>query len=145
MRTRLFPLATVLVSIAAHTTLAQPSRLERQIATLAAGANGRVSVACALPGTGPMQSVFKVPLALTALHLVEQKKLSLDIPIRFKPEDRIPPHTYSPLQDKYPDANVDLPLLTTVDTGLILEWMRSTPRGENRIKGLLPAAVMGGS
>jgi beta-lactamase class A len=53
-----------------------------------------------------MQSVFKFPLAVTALHLVEQGKLSLDQSIRFLPSDRILPHTHSPLQDKYPDANV---------------------------------------
>jgi len=57
-----------------------------------------------------MQSVFKLPLALTALHLVEQKILSLDQPIRFRREDRILPHTYSPLQDEYPEAEVDIPL-----------------------------------
>jgi hypothetical protein len=48
--------------------------------------------------------------ALAALHLIEQNKLSLDQPIRFLPEDRILPHTYSPLQDKYPEAGVDIPL-----------------------------------
>ena len=30
--------------------------------------------------------------------------------MRFLPEDRILPHAYSPLQDKYPDAGVDVPL-----------------------------------
>jgi len=55
-----------------------------------------------------MQSVFKFPLAVTALHLVEQGKLSLDQSIRFLPSDRILPHTHSPLQDKYPDANVNV-------------------------------------
>jgi beta-lactamase class A len=100
---------------------AQPSGLPRQIASIAADAQGKVSVACSLPGTvlncdldpaakPPMQSVFKLPLVLTALHLVEQKKLSLDQPIRFRPEDRILPHTYSPLQDKYPKGGVDIPL-----------------------------------
>lgn len=57
-----------------------------------------------------MQSVFKLPLALMALHLVEQKKFSLDQPIRFRREDRILPNTYSPLQDKYPAAEIDVPL-----------------------------------
>jgi CubicO group peptidase (beta-lactamase class C family) len=57
-----------------------------------------------------MQSVFKVPLALATLHLVEQGKLSLDHPVRFLASDRILPNTYSPLQDKYPEANVDIPL-----------------------------------
>jgi beta-lactamase class A len=57
-----------------------------------------------------MQSVFKVPLALMALHLVEQGRFSLDQPIRFQAGDRILPRAYSPLQDKYPTAEVDVPL-----------------------------------
>ena len=57
-----------------------------------------------------MQSVFKLPLALTVLHQIEQGTLSLDQPVRFLPQDRILPHVYSPLQDQYPDAGVDVPL-----------------------------------
>lgn len=56
-----------------------------------------------------MQSVFKLPLAIAALHQVEQGKLSLDAPIRFRPEDRIS-HAYSPLQDQYPEGNANVPL-----------------------------------
>jgi beta-lactamase class A len=59
-----------------------------------------------------MQSVFKLPLVLTMLHQVEQGKFSLDQPIRFLPEDLILPKPYSPLQDKYPNAGVDVPLRT---------------------------------
>jgi beta-lactamase class A len=95
--------------------------LERQIAAIAADAQGRVSVACSLPDTAlscdlnphahpPMQSVFKLPLAIATLHLVEEGELSLDQAIRFRASDRILPHTYSPLQDKYPSAEVDVPL-----------------------------------
>jgi beta-lactamase class A len=57
-----------------------------------------------------MQSVFKLPLALTVLHQVEQGTLSLDQPVRFLAEDRILPHVYSPLQDRYPGAGVDVTL-----------------------------------
>ena len=57
-----------------------------------------------------MQSVFKLPLALTVLHHVEQGEFSLDQPVRFLPQDRILPHAYSPLQDQYPDAGIDVPL-----------------------------------
>jgi beta-lactamase class A len=57
-----------------------------------------------------MQSVFKLPLALTVLHQVEQGKMSLGQPVRFLPQDRILPHAYSPLQDEYPGAGVDVPL-----------------------------------
>lgn len=68
-----------------------------------------------------MQSVLKFPLAITVLHLAETGKLlpaqrrgeSLDVTlerkIRFRPDDRIP-HTNSPLQDRYPNANVDVSL-----------------------------------
>jgi beta-lactamase class A len=95
--------------------------LQQEIAAIAADARGKVSVACLLPGSAlncdlnphahpPMQSVFKFPLALTTLHLIELGTLSLDRPVRFLPSDRILPHTYSPLQDKYPEANVDIPL-----------------------------------
>ncbi len=97
------------------------SPLERQIASIASNAGGQVAVACALPGSSircdfharahpPMQSVFKAPLALLAFHLIEQGSLRLDQSVRFRASDRILPHTYSPLQDKYPEAEVDIPL-----------------------------------
>jgi len=95
--------------------------LRQQIRAIAREAHGKVSVACSLPGSKlncdlnpdahpPMQSVFKLPLALTVLHQIEQGTLSLDQPVRFLPQDRILPHVYSPLQDQYPDAGVDVPL-----------------------------------
>jgi beta-lactamase class A len=95
--------------------------LRQQIAAIASEAHGKVSVACSLPDTAlncdfnafahaPMQSTFKAPLALTALHLVERGKLSLDDPVRFLASDRILPSTYSPLLDEYPAAGVDIPL-----------------------------------
>lgn len=57
-----------------------------------------------------MQSVFKLPLGIYALHLVEQGKLRLDEPVRFEPQDRFVPKSWSPLQDKYPEGNVSVPL-----------------------------------
>lgn len=110
----------ILFILSAISTVAQQP-LNQQIRTIAADAHGKVSVACSLPGSAlncdlnprahpPMQSVFKLPLVLTVLHQVEQGQFSLDQPVRFRPEDRILPHVYSPLQDKYPDAGVDVPL-----------------------------------
>jgi beta-lactamase class A len=95
--------------------------LRRQVRAIAAEAQGRVSTACWLGGADlncdlnphghpPMQSVFKLPLAIAVLHQLEQGELTLDQPVRFLPSDRILPQAYSPLQDKYPDANVDVPL-----------------------------------
>jgi beta-lactamase class A len=112
---------TILLALVFPAALFGQSALRQQIAAIAGEAHGKVSVACSLPGTAlncdfnphahpPMQSVFKVPLALTALHLIERGELSLDDPIRFRGSDRILPHAYSPLQDQYPAAEVDMPL-----------------------------------
>src|ERR1700677_1680204 len=106
--------------LSAISSLAQEP-LRQEIRAIAVEAQGKVSVACSLPGSPlncdlnprahpPMQSVFKFPLALMALHLVERGSLSLDLPIRFRPSDHILPHVYSPLQEKYPAAEVDVPL-----------------------------------
>ncbi len=114
-----FFLLSALLTISA----AAQEPLQLQIRNIAADAHGKVSVACSLPGTKlncdlhpdahpPMQSVFKLPLALTVFHQVEQGKLTIDQPIRFLPSDLFVPKAYSPLQDKYPQANVDVPLRT---------------------------------
>jgi beta-lactamase class A len=95
--------------------------LRQQIRVIAREAHGKVSVACSLPGSAlncdlhpnarpPMQSVFKLPLAITVLHQAEQGTLSLDEQVLFLPQDRILPHAHSPLQDQYPNAGVDVPL-----------------------------------
>jgi beta-lactamase class A len=105
----------------AVTSAAAQGSLRQQVRAIAAGAQGTVSASCSLAGTPlncglnehghpPMQSVFKLPLAIAVLQQVEQGKFTLDQPIRFEPSDRILPHAYSPLQDKYPNAGVDVPL-----------------------------------
>jgi len=110
----------ILLSLAVMPALTQDT-LRQQIRDIADEARGKVSVACSLPSSAlncdlnpnaqpPMQSVFKLPLAIIVLHQVERGTLSLDQPVRFLPEDRILPHVYSPLQEQYPDAGVDVPL-----------------------------------
>ena len=114
-------LRLALTIILFSTSAFQQTALQKQIRTIAADAHGKVAVSCSLPDSTlncdlephahpPMQSVFKLPLAITAFYLIEKGTLSLDQPARFLPSDRILPHTHSPLQDKYPEANVDVPL-----------------------------------
>jgi len=106
--------------------------LQSKIAAIAKDAKGTVNVSCMLPSTKlncdlnphnhpPMQSMYKLPLALTALHLAEMGRLlpderpgepigvTLDRTVRFLPTDIIP-GSYSPLTDRYPKANVDVTL-----------------------------------
>ena len=110
--------------------------LQLRIAEIAKDAQGTVGVSCVLPGTplrcdlhahhhAPMQSVYKLPLALTALHLAELGRLlpdqqpgesaeaTLDREVRFLPADIIP-GSYSPLTDRYPKANVPVTLREVV-------------------------------
>jgi beta-lactamase class A len=108
-------MALVSGSSAAH------AQLPREINRIAAQAHGRVGVACSLPGKAldcglhaagafPMQSVYKLPITMAALHAVEQGKLRLDQQVRFLPSDLISPDQYSPLRDAHPHGNADVPV-----------------------------------
>lgn len=110
----------LVIAVVGIPALAQ-TPLQLQIQSIAATVHGRISVACGRPQSSlvcdlnadshpPMQSVFKLPLALAVLSRVEGGALSLDQSIRFLPSDRILPHTHSPLQDKYPEGNANVPL-----------------------------------
>lgn len=57
----------------------------------------------------PMQSVYKFPLALAVLRRVDDGTLSLRQTIHLTKED-LHPNTWSPLRDKYPNADVDVTL-----------------------------------
>ena len=118
-----FPLALLVLLFIAQpsTPLTAQQALQKQIRDITKDAQGKVSVACSLPGTAlncdldarshpPMQSVFKLPLVVAVLHQVEQGKFRLDQPIRFRKQDLILPKPYSPLQDEYPNGDVDVPL-----------------------------------
>ena len=57
----------------------------------------------------PMQSVYKFHLALAVLNQVDKGKLSLSQKIFITHLDLLP-NTWSPLREKYPEANVEIPL-----------------------------------
>lgn len=52
----------------------------------------------------PMQSVYKLPIAMAVLSQVDQGKLSLDQVIQVQATDYIPEQGYSPIRDKYPEG-----------------------------------------
>jgi beta-lactamase class A len=125
---RAFALLHLLVPVCGF---AQDS-LQSRIAAIAKDARGTVGVSCMLAGTklncdlnphnhAPMQSMYKLPLALTTLHLAEMGRslpdqrpresmdTTLDRTVRFLPTGIIP-GSYSPLTDRYPKADVDVTL-----------------------------------
>lgn len=89
--------------------------LRAQIVQLAAPARGRVGVAAALLGSDesvmlagdqrfPMQSVFKLPLAMTVLDAVDRGALRLDQRVRVTPADFVSERQHSPIRDANPDG-----------------------------------------
>ncbi|MCS3532258.1 CGA/CIA family class A beta-lactamase [Chryseobacterium sp. JUb7] len=57
----------------------------------------------------PMQSVFKFHIAAAVLDQVDKGKLSLDQKILLDTSNLLE-NTWSPLRDKYPDGNIEVPL-----------------------------------
>lgn len=57
----------------------------------------------------PMMSVFKFHIALAVLNQVDKGNLTLDQKILIKKSDLLE-NTWSPLREKYPDGNVEIPL-----------------------------------
>lgn len=57
----------------------------------------------------PMQSVFKFPLSLYTLHLVDEGKLSLAKQIHI-PRKKLDPQTWSPMLKDFPSGDIDMSL-----------------------------------
>ncbi|KAA9332163.1 class A beta-lactamase [Hymenobacter busanensis] len=113
-------LARILVVFFLLTTLPgygqQPAptpTLAQQFAALAKPAGGRVGAAATLVETGetvtlagaehfPMQSVFKLPIAMLVIHQVEQGKLRWTQRVRLAPADMRKGH--SPLREQHPQG-----------------------------------------
>jgi len=58
-----------------------------------------------------MQSVYKLPIAMTVLHQADEGRLSLSQPVRFLPGDVISADQHSPLRDAHPYGGVDVPIV----------------------------------
>lgn len=98
---------------------ARASGLRRQIGLISRSARGRVGAAVMLLETGeavdfngdghfPMQSVYKLPIAMTVLRRVDEGALTLDEKVRVTAGDLVPGKVHSPLRDKYPQGGVEL-------------------------------------
>jgi beta-lactamase class A len=110
----------VIIGLLKITGFAQIDSLKHKIAQITVSKKADVGVAiynfenneiCNINGNKyfPMQSVFKLHLALTVLNEVDRGKLSLNQKIEIKESD-LRPVIYSPLREKYPKGNVSLSL-----------------------------------
>jgi beta-lactamase class A len=101
-------------------TFAQQSALEQKINSLIKGKKATVGISVLGFENGfkynknadkklPMQSVFKFHIAAAVLDFVDKGKLSLDQKILLDKSNLLE-NTWSPLRDKYPNGNVEVPL-----------------------------------
>lgn len=106
-------------------SLAQTTALEQKINSIISNKNATVGVSVLgiedqfnYNKNGekklPMQSVFKFHIASAVLDVVDKGKLSLDKKILIKKADLLD-DTWSPLREKYPNGNVELPLSEIID------------------------------
>lgn len=113
-------ISLILLSCYFSTAEAQHGNAVRQkIAQIAQGVKANIGVGVMDLNTGDtlsfhgnghfvMHSTAKFPIAMRILHDVDNGKLSLNQTIHITKQDL--PKTYSPLGDKYPDGNVDIPV-----------------------------------
>lgn len=98
----------------------QLEKLRKNIATITNSKNATVGVSVLNLSNGdtltfnkthhfPMQSVYKFHLALAVLNQIDKGKFSLNQNILVKKTDLLP-NLYSPMREKYPEGNVNLPL-----------------------------------
>lgn len=101
-------------------SFAQKDVLRTNIAAISAQSKGTVGVSVRVIEDAdtfaqngnkhlPMQSVFKFPIAMAVLHLIDQKQFTIDKKVHID-KAMLLPKTHSPLRDKYPNGNVDVPI-----------------------------------
>lgn len=106
-------------------SLAQTSLLEQKINSIIKNKKATVGVSVLGFENGfkynkngdkklPMQSVFKFHIAAAVLNAVDQGKLSLDQKTMLNPSNLLE-NTWSPLRDKYPAGNVEIPLSEVIE------------------------------
>jgi len=106
---RLFAMAVILFSLPPQASLAD--RWQK----IAIDARGSVGVAALLIDSGshasingsthfPMQSVYKLPIAMAVLQKVDQGKISLDQSIEVHPSEYVSQGKRSPLRDQFPNG-----------------------------------------
>jgi len=96
-----------------------PTGLVEEMERISHAARGNVGVAALVVETGesavlhgdrrfPMQSVYKLPIAMAALHQTDLGLLGLEQKVSLKKDDLVPTPTHSPIRENYPERGLEL-------------------------------------
>lgn len=115
-------MVSMLSTIPAHSNSVQSAKhndLRHQIETIADDAPATVGVAVLIDGRHliavndsiryPMMSVYKLHQAIAVADSLGRAKLPLSTKIHV-PKEELRQNTYSPLRDRYPHGNIDMPV-----------------------------------
>lgn len=105
-------LQVVLLSLASTVSVAQ-SAIQQKLPTIVAEAHGRVGFAAThiernqtisfhAAEKFPMQSVYKLPIAMALLEQVDRRRMKLDDKVTVSRTDFIGPYQHSPIRDEHP-------------------------------------------
>ena len=111
-------------------TLLLTVNLAERFADLAKSSGGRLGIAVQDVSGGdvhelnggerfPMQSVYKLPIAMAVLDQVERKTLSLTQTIRLRASDMAGVQFHSPLRDRYPNGGTDVSLRDLIRAAIV--------------------------
>jgi len=115
-RRRAQPAGLLLLALAASPLIAQrDSTLRSTLASIGRTSKGQLGVGVEILETGrrvvvnddfhyPMQSVYKLPIAMAVLHRVDAGALGLDSVIAVRPSDFVSPGQHSPVRDAHPQG-----------------------------------------
>lgn len=104
---------------AASDDLCSSASLLKQMSEIAKATQGPVGAAVMIVEGGemvalhgqqhfPMQSVYKLPIAMAVLHEVDGGTLTLDKKVHVEESDLVPPPVHSPIRDGFTEGGVDL-------------------------------------
>lgn len=147
-------LFTLLLVSGSH-IYSQDSTLEDNIKSIIKGKRATVGVAVIYDGKEalkindhyryPTMSVYKFHQALAVLDYLYKNKLPLDTKIPVRKSDLLP-NTHSPLRDKYPNGNIELPISELLEYSvsksdnnacdILFKYLGGTQQVEKYIKSL---------
>ncbi|MDQ6624338.1 MAG: class A beta-lactamase, partial [Verrucomicrobiota bacterium] len=105
--------------------------LGEKFAAVAQRTPGHIGAAAMLLETGataavhgvehfPMQSVYKLPIAMAILQRIDKGELKLKQKILVTKDDLVPPSIYSPWRDEHPEGNVEVTIAELLTRTMIL-------------------------
>ena len=117
--------------VVAVAVVVQPSStLSREISEIAGRVPGRVGASVLLLETGeaaglneaerfPMQSVYKLPIAMAILDQVERRAMTLNEKVHLGEKDMVPAGAHSPIRDAHPHGGIEMSLQDLIRAAIV--------------------------